>query len=112
VLIIRRMSEIPQETAPRQPEKPRRWIGPALLAVILVTPFVILVLSNTETTTVSWAGFDWDAPLWLVLAATFLAGAIGGKLFGWAWRRWRRRRRRLADERDVLRRHAQDDSED
>ena len=103
------MTDEYHEPAPAQPD--RRWIGPALLVALVVAPIVILVLSNTETATISWAGFDWEAPLWLLLTATFAAGVVGGRLFAWAWRRWRRRRRRIADEREVLRRHAPQEPE-
>jgi hypothetical protein len=41
-----------------------------------------------------------------VLSATFAAGLVGGKVLGWLWRSWRRRRRRMAGERDVLRKHS------
>jgi uncharacterized integral membrane protein len=93
-------------------EKPNRWIGPLILFLVILVPIVILILSNTETTAVAWAGFEWEGPRWVVLAATFVAGAVGGKVLGWVWRAWRRRRRRLAQEADVLRRHAVDDTED
>jgi uncharacterized integral membrane protein len=86
--------------------KPNRWIGPLILLVLLITPIVILIVSNTESSTVAWAQYEWDAPHWLVLSATFVAGAIGGKLFGWVWRTWRRRRRRHAMELEMFRRHA------
>ena len=86
--------------------RPRRWVGPTVLLVVFLTPIVILVASNTDSSAIAWAGFEWQAPRWLILTVTFVAGAIGGRLFGWAWRSWRRRRRRLADELDVLRRHA------
>ena len=85
---------------------PRRWIGPALLLAVVVTPVVILMASNTESASLAWAGFEWNAPGWVVYSATFVAGAVGGKLFGWLWRSWRRRRRHLADQRDATRRVA------
>ena len=88
------------------PTPPRRWIGPAILLVALITPVVILILSNRESSALAWAGWEWEAPRWLVLTATFVAGMIGGKLFGWLWRSWRRRRRRLAEVRDATRRMA------
>jgi uncharacterized integral membrane protein len=75
-----------------------------LLLVVVVVPVVILIVSNTDSAVVAWAGFEWEAPRWLVLAATFAAGVIGGKLFGWLWRSWRKRRRRTADQRDTTRR--------
>lgn len=90
--------------APSEPS--RHGIVPTLLLVAIVAAVVILIVSNPDSALVTWAGFEWEAPLWLVLTATFAAGAVGGKLLGWLWRVWRKRRRRLADEREVLRRHA------
>lgn len=77
-----------------------------ILLVAILTPIVILIVSNTETATLAWANYEWSAPQWLVLSATFAAGLVGGKVLGWLWRSWRRRRRRLAGERDVLRKHS------
>lgn len=98
---------------PRQPsvEKPNRWIGPFLLLLVIGIPMVILVVSNTDSAAIAWAGFEWEAPRWLILLATFAAGIVVGPLFGWLWRAWRRRRRRLADEAEVLRRRTGTDEE-
>jgi uncharacterized integral membrane protein len=99
------MDPTPQTTTPaQQPAPSRRWIGFALLLVVVMTPILILIVSNPDTVTVAWANWEWEAPMWLVLTATFFAGIIGGKLFGWLWRSWRRRRRRLVNERDATRR--------
>lgn len=88
-------------------ERRARWAGPALLLIFVVIPFVILVISNTDGVTVSWAGFDWEnVPLWLALVAAFVAGAIGTRLFGWVWKTWRRRRRRHEAETEYLRTQA------
>ena len=89
-----------------EPEIKRRWLGPLLLAALILVPVGILIFSNLESTEVTWAGFEFDQPLWLILIATFVAGMIGGKIFGWAWRKWRQRRRRLKEELAVLRKHA------
>ncbi len=86
----------------------RRWIGPALLSALVLVPIGILIFSNLDSTEVSWAGFRFDQPLWLILIATFLSGMVGGKVTGWGWRRWRRRRKQLKQELDVLRKHAAD----
>ena len=90
----------------------RRWIGPAVLTAVVVVPVVILIFSNLEATEVSWAGFRFNQPLWVVLVVTFLAGMLGGKLGGWGWRRWRRRRKRLKEELAVLRKHAAEEDSD
>ena len=85
-------------------ESPNLWIGPLAILLVVLTPVLILVFSNTGSVPVSWAGFSWEGPLWVILAVTFVAGAVVTRLFGWMWRGWRGRRRRLKDERDVLRR--------
>ena len=91
---------------PPEVEGPNRWIGPLLFLILVLTPIVILVVSNTDSVPVSWAGVSWEAPLWIVLAITFAAGAVVTRLFGWVWRTWRRRRRRMKIEIDELRRQA------
>lgn len=83
----------------------RRWLGAAAVAAVVLVPIGILVFSNLDSTEVSWAGFQFNQPLWLVLFATFVAGMVGGKVGGWLWRRWRKRRRRLKEELEVLRKH-------
>ena len=94
------------QTQPAQPVRARRWTGPALLALLVLVPVGILIFSNLSSQEVSWLGFDMTAPLWLILILTFIAGMVGGKLFGWAWRRYRRKRKELKEELAVLRKHA------
>lgn len=86
----------------------RRWVGPAALATLVLVPVAILIFSNLESTEVSWAGFRFNQPLWAILLVTFAAGMVGGKVAGWGWRRWRKRRKRLKDELEVLRKHSAD----
>lgn len=108
------MTDERRDAAPRttQPETGSRWAGPMILAIVLLIPVGILIFSNLSTETVSWFGFEFTAPLWLILVATFVAGMIGGKLFGWAWRRYRRRRRRQKEELAVLRKHVAETERD
>jgi uncharacterized integral membrane protein len=80
-----------------EPDKSNRWLGRFLLVVILLTPILILIFSNTVSATLHFAGFEWKAPLWLVLAATFLVGAVVTRLFGAAWRHYRKHRRQLRE---------------
>ena len=98
------MSDDPRP--PAQPTMPKRWAGPAVLAIVVLVPIGILIFSNLSSQEVSWLGFDMTAPLWLILILTFIAGMVGGKVFGWGWRRSQRRRNQLKDELAVLRKHA------
>ncbi|HEX9978647.1 MAG TPA: lipopolysaccharide assembly protein LapA domain-containing protein [Acidimicrobiia bacterium] len=90
-------------------ERPNRWLAPVILLAIVTVVIVVFITSNTAKTTLAFAGLEWsNVPLWLVIVVALVAGALGSRLLGWAWRAWRRRRRRLADELDALRRHAAD----
>ena len=86
--------------APAPQERPNLWIGPLIFVAILVTLVLILIFSNTDSTKVDFAGFTVadNAPLWFILAITFVAGVIVTPIFGWAWRAFRKRRRRLKAE--------------
>ncbi len=86
----------------------RRWVGAAILSAAVLVPIGILIFTNLDSTEVSWAGFRFNQPLWIILIATFLSGMVGGKVAGWGWRRWRRRRKQLKQELEVLRKHAAD----
>lgn len=88
-------------------DRPNLWIGPTVLAVVVIVPILILVFSNTDSSTVEWAGLDWEAPMWLVLGVTFVAGMVVGKLTGWGWRLWRRHRRRLREQLEMVERRAE-----
>ena len=100
----------PSDPRPTVPElaSERRWVTPVLLSALVLVPIGILIFSNLDATEVSWAGFRFNQPLWVFLLVTFLAGMVGGKLAGWGWRRWRKRRKRLKEELQVLRKHAGD----
>jgi uncharacterized integral membrane protein len=95
-----------------QPDLSRRWLGVVVVATLVVVPIAILIFSNTSSHTVSWLGFEATAPQWLVLMVTFVAGMIGGKVFGMIWRRRRRRREQGKQERAVLRKHGHDPGRD
>ena len=88
-------------------ERPNRWVAPLILLGIVTVVIVVFITSNTVRTTLAFAGLKWsNVPLWLVIVVALVAGAIGSRLLGWVWRAWRKRRRRLADELDALRKHA------
>lgn len=76
-------------------DTPNLWAGPLVTFILLLTPTLILVFSNTESHTLRFAGFEWTAPLWAILLATFAAGIVLSRLFGWLWGVFSRRRARL-----------------
>ena len=83
-----------QQPAPdAKPARNRKWIAPVVYAAVVLVPVLILIFSNTASSTLQFAGAEWNAPLWLILAATFVAGALVTRLVGWGWRRMRRRRK-------------------
>jgi uncharacterized integral membrane protein len=90
-------------------EKPRTWALPLFFVALLVIPAAILVLSNTDSREIGFAGLTWEAPLWIILAITFAAGAILTKVVGRAWGAIRRRSLRRKAEYDRARRAAQSD---
>jgi uncharacterized integral membrane protein len=78
-----------------QADTPNLWAGPLVTFILLLAPTLILVFSNTGSHTLRFAGLEWTAPLWAILLATFAAGIIVSRLFGWLWGVFRRRRARL-----------------
>jgi uncharacterized integral membrane protein len=91
------LPESPETAEPAPPSsRPRRWLGPALLLLFVVTPVLVLIFSNTESRRVEFAWWEWNAPLWLILVVTFFAGAVITRAATWYFRR-RRRRKRTAE---------------
>ncbi len=50
----------------------------------------VFIFQNKDSTALQLFWVDFDAPLWLFLLATFVAGALGWEFFHAAWRRRRR----------------------
>lgn len=80
---------------PGDKDTPNLWAGPLFFLLLLLVPMLILVFSNTGSAQLKFAGWGWSAPLWLILLATFAAGIILSRLFGWVWRAFRKRRSRI-----------------
>ena len=81
--------------APAREDTALLWAAPLLFFIVLLVPTLILVFSNTKSATLNFAGLDWSAPLWVILLATFAAGIILSRLFGWLWGVFRRRRAKI-----------------
>ncbi|MBU1226022.1 MAG: LapA family protein [Actinobacteria bacterium] len=77
--------------APSSPGS-KTWAAPTAFILAIAIPVLILIFSNTDSTDLNFAWFHTQAPSWLILAITFIAGALVTRLFGWAWRSMRRRR--------------------
>lgn len=90
------MSDLREQTGAIQEKKtPNLWVGPLFIFLVLLVPTLILIFSNTEQKALKFLGWAWEAPVWLILLATFAAGIILSRLFGWLWRAFRKRRARL-----------------
>lgn len=62
-----------------------------LVAAIVAVALAAFVVQNTASTPVRWLVFDGSAPLWLVILAAAVAGAVLSELGGWLLRRRKRR---------------------
>jgi uncharacterized integral membrane protein len=71
--------------------------------VVVAASAAVLVVQNTSSAAIEWFWFDLQLPLWLVLAASFLAGLIVAPLLHVATKQVRHRReeklRLIADAR-------------
>jgi uncharacterized integral membrane protein len=76
--------------------KPRNWVPPTIFLIVIVVPVLILIFSNTESVPVAFAWAEVTAPRWLILAVTFVAGALVTRLVAWVWRTMRRRQKSAA----------------
>ena len=86
------------DAARAKADTPNIWSLPLVTLVVLLAPTLILVFSNRRSTAISFAGWHWSAPLWVILLATFIAGMILARLFGWLWGVFRRRRAKVKAE--------------
>ena len=59
-------------------------VGVAVAAGIAL---VMFILSNTDKTEVSWVGFEFEAPLWIMLLGAAVLGAVTMQAVGWFMRR-------------------------
>jgi uncharacterized integral membrane protein len=73
--------------------------------LVIVAGLVVLAAQNTESVTLRWLGFEWNAPLVAVLLATMLVAVVLDEMIGAIWRS---RRRRIRAERLELDAHRAD----
>ena len=67
---------------------PWRLIAAALLGVA----FVVFVIQNTGQARVTWLFFETNGPVWVVILAAAVAGALLSEVIGFLARRSKRRR--------------------
>ena len=72
-----------------QPPEKGRGQAKLVVAAIFASGLVAFVLQNTVSTQVKWLIFNGAAPLWIVILASAIAGAVLGEAAGW----WMRRRK-------------------
>jgi uncharacterized integral membrane protein len=88
----------PQPTAASEPAgaapSGRQWVGPVVIAALILVPVAILIFSNTEDREVAFGPWSWVGPLWITLAITFAAGAVLTRFLMWFLRTYLRRRRK------------------
>jgi uncharacterized integral membrane protein len=74
----------------RRETEPRREIGGLIALAVVAAGLIAFIVQNTRRTRVEWLFWDVRAPLWVVIAATALAGAVLVRLAGWLLARRRR----------------------
>ncbi|MEM9466177.1 MAG: lipopolysaccharide assembly protein LapA domain-containing protein [Actinomycetota bacterium] len=57
---------------------------------LIAAGLAAFIVQNTDSTPVTWLFFERSAPLWLVIIASAVAGAVLSELIGWMMRRRRR----------------------
>lgn len=68
-------------------------MAPTFVVMLILVPVLILIFSNTGSEEIAFGPLSWRAPLWVILAVTFVAGAVATRLLFWFWRAYSRRRR-------------------
>ena len=63
-----------------------------LIAALVAVGLAAFIVQNTDSTPVTWLVFDGSAPLWIVILAAAVAGAVLSEMGGWMLRRRKRRR--------------------
>ena len=98
-------SEPPAGTPPTRTFVGTGFYWPAMAGTLLSIVILVLIFQNTDSVKLEWLWFDIEAPLVVIVLVTALTTGLLTELFGWLWRR--RRRRMLTDRaelRDLKRR--------
>ncbi len=65
-----------------------------VIAVLVAAALIVFVVQNNTEVPVRWLFVNVNQPLWAVIIAAAVAGAVLSEVLGWVVRRTRRRRRR------------------
>ena len=83
-------------SVPVQEQEPRSFNAAPLLALaILAAAIVAFVVQNADSYPVEWLMFEGEAPTWLVIVVSAVAGAILERLVVWTIKHRRRTVRRI-----------------
>ena len=78
-----------------KPAGRKRSIRPGVVIALLVAAaLVVFVVQNDREVPVTWLFVEVNGPLWAVIIAAAVAGAVLTEVLGWVVGRVRRRRRR------------------
>ena len=89
-------SEPPFGGDPQQgPEGRKRSVRPGVvIAVLVAAALITFVVQNGREVPVTWLFVEVNGPLWAVIIAAAVAGAVLSEVLGWVVRRVRGRRGR------------------
>ena len=65
-----------------------------VIALLVAVLLIVFVVQNDNEVPVTWLFVEVNGPLWAVIIAAAVAGAVLSEVLGWVVRRTRRRRRR------------------
>ena len=85
----------PRDDTEKRPAS-RKWsVRPGvIIAVLVAVLLIVFVVQNDNEVPVTWLFVEVNGPLWAVIIAAAVAGAVLSEVLGWVVRRTRRRRRR------------------
>ena len=74
----------------------RKWLvrPGVVLALLVAAALIVFVVQNDRDVPVTWLFVEVNGPLWAVIIAAVVAGAVLTEILGWLAGRRRRRRRR------------------
>ena len=74
----------------RADTEPRREIGGLIALAIVAAGLIAFIVQNTRRPRVEWLFWEVNAPLWLVIVVSAVAGVLLARLVSWLLARRRR----------------------